>query len=293
MSGTLDPVALNEWIVCGWIGQLVEGQTHRTRVLGHPIEVARTADEHTVTQGGDTPRVLPVQIKFGCIFTCLGVPGRPLPDIPEFDELDRVVACCGSVGVHTSPYRIIENFIDMAHFSFIHTGVLGTAEATEVQSYKAEHRKDIDEVWATDCLYVQPLVPHSPLRGEEPPEIKQTLRNYRIMSPFSAALFKAGERDPSRNNVTAMFIQPVDETNCLCYNVMAFVGPPSIRPHIVAFQQAVFLQDRIVLENQVPALLPLDPTHELPTKADASSIAFRRWLKAMDIRFGILERTAA
>ena len=50
-------------------------------------------------------------------------------------------------------------------------------------------------------------------------------------------------------------------------------------PTLVAFQQLIFLQDRIILENQRPRLLPLDPRAEIPTRADISSVAYRRWLK--------------
>jgi len=50
------------------------------------------------------------------------------------------------------------------------------------------------------------------------------------------------------------------------------------------------MQDRRILENQRPALLPLDPAYEMPMRADASSMAYRRWLKGMGMQFGILEK---
>lgn len=43
----------------------------------------------------------------------------------------------------------------------------------------------------------------------------------------------------------------------------------------------------MILENQVPRKLPLDPRWELPTRADASSIAYRRWLKANELQWGV------
>jgi phenylpropionate dioxygenase-like ring-hydroxylating dioxygenase large terminal subunit len=46
------------------------------------------------------------------------------------------------------------------------------------------------------------------------------------------------------------------------------------------------LQDRIILENQRPVLLPLEPRLETPTRADASSIAYRRWLKEKGLTYG-------
>jgi phenylpropionate dioxygenase-like ring-hydroxylating dioxygenase large terminal subunit len=62
---------------------------------------------------------------------------------------------------------------------------------------------------------------------------------------------------------------------------------------LVAFQQLIFLQDRIILENQRPRLLPLDPRAEIPTRADISSVAYRRWLKEKGLRYGTAEGAGA
>jgi phenylpropionate dioxygenase-like ring-hydroxylating dioxygenase large terminal subunit len=48
----------------------------------------------------------------------------------------------------------------------------------------------------------------------------------------------------------------------------------------------IFMQDRIIVENQRPLALPLEPRLEIPTRADGSSIAYRRWLKEKGLRFG-------
>jgi hypothetical protein len=44
--------------------------------------------------------------------------------------------------------------------------------------------------------------------------------------------------------------------------------------------------------NQRPTLLPLEPRAEIPTRADASSIAYRRWLKEKGITYGTNVRAA-
>ena len=67
------------------------------------------------------------------------------------------------------------------------------------------------------------------------------------------------------------------------------VTPPT---DLVRFQQLIFLQDRIILENQRPRLLPLDPRQEIPTRADIMSVAYRRWLKEKGVTFGTAERAA-
>lgn len=291
MPVTNDKIALNEWVACGWPDKVAVGGSYRTVVLGQDIEVRRKAADAfeivELDEEGRPGRQLPVEQRYCCIFTTLGQPTRPLPAIPEFDEPDRRIIGCGSVGVHTSPYRIIENFLDMAHFSFVHTDILGAADRTEVLAYKTEHRKDVDEIWAIDCQFFQPAASRASTGGQ------MTRYAYRVMSPFSVMLYKNVFGDPTRNDAICLFVQPMAETECLAYMPMALVDEQSTSAAIIDFQQTIFLQDRIILENQRPALLPLDPTFELPTRADASSIAFRRWLKAQNLQFGIYEKRAA
>ncbi len=291
MAATTDPVVRNEWIACGWQGQIAPGAHRDTLVLGQPVRVSRTGEaDYAVAEldaDGNPGRALPVQVRYCCVFTTLGTPTRPLPEIAEFAEPDRIVTGCGSVGVNTSPYRIVENFLDMAHFSFIHVDTLGATDRTEVLAYRTEHRKDVDEIWAVDCTFFQPAASKAAKGGQ------MTQYQYRIMSPFSVMLYKNTNVDPSRNDAICVFIQPLTETSCQAYMPLAIFDPENHPADVIDFQQGIFLQDRVILENQRPALLPLDPTYELPTRADASSIAYRRWLKAMGISFGIYERQAA
>lgn len=290
MTITTDAVALSEWIACGWPGKVPVGGHWDTVVLGQSIRVTRTAEDyeiHTLDGSGRPGRQLPVQNRYCCIFTLLGEPKRPLPSIPEFDEPDRRLIGCGNVGVNTSPYRMIENFLDMAHFPFVHTDILGAEERTEVITHKVEHRKDVDEIWATDCQFFQPAASKAATGGQ------MTEYVYRVMSPFSIMLYKNVHGDPTRNDAICMFVQPKGEAQCLAYMPMALVDEVSTTESIIDFQQTIFLQDRVILENQRPALMPLAPAAEIPTKADVGSITFRRWLKQMGISFGIYEKEAA
>lgn len=291
MARTTDSVALNEWFAVGWPEQTAVGVNRRTRLLGQEIEVTRTGpsafEVHEVDAQGRRGRALPVTLRYELIFTTLGTPTRPIPEIAEFAESDRIITGCGRVGVHASPYRVIENFLDMAHFPFVHLGTLGGQEHTEVVSYRTEHRKEVDEIWAVNCQFYQPGSSAKSSGGQI------SHYEYRVMSPFSATLYKTVYDQPDRMDAIGLFVQPLDETDCLCYMQLALVDSENSVDFVINFQQGIFLQDRVILENQRPALLPLDPTFELPTRADAVSIAYRRWLKAMDLRFGILERQAA
>jgi hypothetical protein len=87
--------------------------------------------------------------------------------------------------------------------------------------------------------------------------------------------------------VIGIFVQPLSEELCDVWPWMALYDDVSPQAELIAFQQMIFLQDRSILENQIPRLLPLDPGMEIPTQADLTSIAYRRWLKKRGLMPGL------
>jgi phenylpropionate dioxygenase-like ring-hydroxylating dioxygenase large terminal subunit len=49
----------------------------------------------------------------------------------------------------------------------------------------------------------------------------------------------------------------------------------------------IFEQDRAIVESQRPELLPLDLQSELHLRSDRVAIAYRQWLRALGVRFGV------
>ncbi|MGI9622074.1 MAG: aromatic ring-hydroxylating dioxygenase subunit alpha, partial [Acidimicrobiales bacterium] len=54
----------------------------------------------------------------------------------------------------------------------------------------------------------------------------------------------------------------------------------------LAYIDEIVYQDLPVVESQRPELLPLDPKAEFHVKADATAIAYRRWLRELGLTFG-------
>nr|WP_318031713.1 hypothetical protein [Rhizobium ruizarguesonis] len=91
---------------------------------------------------------------------------------------------------------------------------------------------------------------------------------------------------PSEWDVITLFVQPLAEDLCDVWPWMALFDDETAMTDLIHFQQTIFLQDRSILENQIPRLLPLDPGMEIPTRADLTSIAYRRWLKRHNYTYG-------
>ncbi|GBQ26776.1 vanillate O-demethylase oxygenase [Gluconacetobacter azotocaptans DSM 13594] len=274
-----DRAVLDCWHPIGFLDGIGAHRTH-TRLLGVDLTARRHRDGAIVVGAAGRSDPLPVAERYGCLWTSLGTPPAAPLSIPDADEPDRRLVCCGSVEVHASGLRVIENFLDIAHFPFVHTGILGAEPQTEVARYHTEIRRDVDEVWATECRFHQPQAAHSSHTGVEAQYV------YRVASPFVTLLYKSCPNDPVRPDVIALFVQPTAPDRCRAHPVMFLIDDVSPQADLIQFQQRIFLQDRIILENQRPRLLPLDPRAEIPTRADSLSVAYRRWLKEKQVRYG-------
>lgn len=252
-----------------------------TLLLGQPVSIVRHALNEIQVWWG--PRRIACRVRYGYVWTSLLADDTKCDSIPEIEEAEepgRRLICCGSIFVAASGLRVVENFLDMAHFPFVHTGILGAEPHTEVGRYAVETRCEEREIWATKCRFFQPKAALSAEKGI------MTDYTYRVAAPFSTLLYKTCPNDPAQKDIIALFVQPMTEGTCRTHPIMFLINDESEQDALVEFQQMIFLQDRTILENQRPVLMPLDVTSEIPTPADRVSVAYRRWLKAQGVRFG-------
>ena len=262
----------NEWFPVAMATQ----PERETMLLGQPLRVFRRG---TVIAAEAEGRALPVQIAYGHVWVSLGAPGALFP-IPEAAQPGRRLVDVGVVRVKCSPLRAVENFLDIAHFPFVHTDILGAEPHTEVYKYDVQIRDEVDEVWATKVRFYQPQAAKSAEGGIE------TEYMYRVPHPTCSVLYKTSPPMPGEWDVIAIFVQPLTEELCDVWPWMALFDDDTPMAGLIQFQQMIFLQDRSILENQIPRRLPLDPGMETPTRADLTSIAYRRWLKRRGFTYG-------
>jgi len=286
MTRTTDRVALDQWYAIETSSE-VTAAGKRTRLLGQDLVVRRredgTPEVRPLDEDGTPGAALPVRERYECLWTTLGNPAREIFPIAEADEDDRRVVVCGWVKMRASGLRVVENFLDMAHFPFVHTDILGAEPHTEVPQYRSEIRRDVDEVWATNCTFFQPRIAATESEGA------MVHLTYRVPTPFVVMLYRVCPTSPNRLDAIALFIQPIEEDLCRAQPVMYLVDSVSTQTSLLKFEQVIFLQDRIIVENQRPVLMPLEPRAEIPTRADSSSVAYRRWLKEKGLVYGTAE----
>lgn len=206
------------------------------------------------------------------------------PHLPAFPaEADHRLHKLNTVAydVATSAPRIIENFLDMAHFSFVHEGWLGDAQHTEVPAYdvqvSAQHG-----VHATGCQAWQPQSNVAASGGA------WVAYDYAVPAPGAAVLSKQPQGQQDWRESIALFICPVDEERSRVWFRLAVPPGAAADDELRAFQHTIFTQDQPVLESQQPRRLPLTDTvaREVHSSADRSSAAYRRYLRLISLQFG-------
>jgi phenylpropionate dioxygenase-like ring-hydroxylating dioxygenase large terminal subunit len=219
-----------------------------------------------------------VQEKYGLIWVCLGEPEQDLPDFPEENLPDFKKVLAGPYGpVNACATRVVENFLDVAHFPFIHEGILGDEDQPEIPEYQVETGND--GITAANIRVYQP----DPYGTGQGGWVKYI---YQVQRPLSAYLAKDGENGDRLSILLA--ITPVDEYTTIAWFYLALNDPqPPSDADMIGFQSKIFKQDVAVVSSQRPQKLPLDLQEELHMRRDRTSIAYRRWLKDKGLVFGV------
>ena len=202
---------------------------------------------------------------------------------------------CGPYDVSASAPRIVENFLDMAHFGFVHEGLLGSRANTAIADYNVTTTPH--GLLATQCRAWQP---QSNVHSTAPAQVEYT---YEVTGPYTAVLTKVPEPSAAPASVTvaaseaagassyresiALFICPITPETSRVWFRLAVADFESPDQKLRDFQHTIFTQDQPVLESQSPKRLPLDIRAELHTAADKASAAYRRHLQQLGITFGV------
>lgn len=172
---------------------------------------------------------------------------------------------------------LIDNFLDMAHFPFLHAATIGAEEEAEVPPPSIER----------DGLAMTVRSSHRFPNREDPevlagrrPLLQTRHVTYRYTAPFSATL-RIDYEEAGGSNVIGFFVQPVDEETCTVHTSIARDDIDHDAERLaaaIAFEEGVVAEDLDLQRRFVDLTLPLDPTAEVHTRADRATVEMRRIL---------------
>ncbi len=179
--------------------------------------------------------------------------------------------------VRASAGLLADNFLDMAHFPFIHAGTFGADGAREVPNYRVTRTG-----YSFEATYE-----HEFAHREDPgvaaglrPLVQRRRLTYRYTAPFHLEL-AIEFLDAGGSNVIGFFLTPVDDETVRIYSSLwrdDLDGSIERMREAIEFEVAVINED-LWLQTRMEVLsIPLNITSEVHTRADRTTVELRRIL---------------
>jgi len=245
-----------------------------------PCEVTLLGQVYRVAQTVD-PQPYGVQERWGLIWIAPEQPRTELFAEADADDAAYVGAWLPPARTPASAAVVADNFLDVAHFPFVHAKTFGAAEEKLVPRYDVTVEPDgcrsVQEQWFDN--------PEDPAvaRGERP--LRQRRRaTYVHRAPFQL-LLRLEELDAGAVKTILFFAQPETLTSTRIYTKMllhgiggvADPGPDAVASE-VAFEEAVLAEDLELQHKMRLPGLPLILRDELHVRADLLGVTLRRTL---------------
>jgi phenylpropionate dioxygenase-like ring-hydroxylating dioxygenase large terminal subunit len=289
--GNLDPALEHAWHPVALSGELHEGGYVQARLLGRTWTVHRRDGELDAE-----PPAWGVTERHGVIWVAPAEPRDELLDVPETTD-HRFTAAWLPPARSVSPAGpLADNFLDVAHFPFVHAATFGATDEKEVPVYEVTAEpggfSSVQEQWFDN--------PEDPgvARGERP--LRQRRRaTYRYRAPFQL-LLRLEELDSGAVKTILFLLQPEDADSTRIYTCLllhgiggATVVPKDVVAAEVAFEEAVLAEDIAQQAAMASMGLPLLLRDELHVRADRLGVALRRALADLAADCAAADQAAA
>jgi len=262
-----DPALRHAWHPVALAGELPCDVT----LLGQVYRVADTVD----------PEPYGVQERWGLIWIAPEEPKTELFADADADDAAYVGAWLPPVRTPASAGVVADNFLDVAHFPFVHAKTFGAAEEKLVPRYEVTVEPDgcrsVQEQWFDN--------PEDPAVGTGERPLRQRRRaTYVHRAPFQL-LLRLEELDAGAVKTILFFAQPETRFSTRIYTKMllhgiggvADPGPDAVARE-VAFEEAVLAEDLDLQRKMRLPGLPLVLRDELHVRADLLGVTLRRTL---------------
>lgn len=209
---------------------------------------------------------------YGLVWVCLGEPATPLPLIaqdvdPSFRRINTGVEPWA-----VSTPRMVDNFMDISHFPWVHLGTFGGAQDPRVPKLDLEPLDDHFFGYRYEVEAANPDEAVATSGSDEPVVHRQMSTGFAL--PF---LVRSTIRyEDGLEHILLLCSTPVDDVHSLfTFVVWRNDDFSTDAEEIIAFDREIGAEDRAMLE-QVPGTMPLDRTGLVSVQSDKPSVEWRR-----------------
>ena len=242
---------------------------------GRCVRVPSAADGVPVPPRAHLPALHAVE-RYGLVWVC---PGQPVAGIPEI-AADRDPAYRRiNTGVdrwQVSATRMADNFLDISHFPYVHTGTFGIEANVQVPKIEMT---ELD----ADFVGYEYEVEVDNSRGAKTSGIDTAVLTRRMTTGFNLPFTVRStiHYETGLDHVILLCSTPIDDVTSYFSFVVWRNDDHSVpAEEVIAFDRAIGAEDKRMLER-VPGVLPLDQTATVSVQADKASVEWRRRLAAL------------
>ncbi len=215
--------------------------------------------------------------RYGLVWLCPGTPSRPIPAMAwETDPAYRRI----NSGVEvwsTAATRMTDNFLDISHFPYVHTGTFGIAANTQVPTFQIGSLDD-----GLRRLRVRGRGGQRRRRRRRGVGAGRRRHHGRMTTGFALPFTVRStiHYETGLDHIILLCSTPLDETRSY-FTFVIWRNDDHTVPaeEVIAFDRAIGAEDRRMLER-IPGVLPLDLTATVSVQADRASVEWRRRLAA-------------
>lgn len=233
-----------------------------------------------------------VEERYGLVWLAPDEPVEPISEFPEWTTGEYDTASTAPRRTPVSAGQLVDNFLDAAHFPYVHAQTFGVEESAEVHDSGV-----VRDGWRIrtqfDTWYRNlddPLVASGEHDAVQPQELLKigsasTTIRLRLHFPVTGA------------TLAILFVcQPETTTSTRVYKLIArndFAGDVERMAACVKEEDVILDEDLAILERYTEMVLHLDSRVELHTKADRLSLGWRRLMADLLAAAGPGPRQAA
>lgn len=211
------------------------------------------------------------EVRYGLVWVCLGEPTSEIPDIPQ--EADSKFRRINNPVDHwkVSATRMTDNFLDIAHFPYVHTGTFGNSQRMGVEKIDLEDLPNGFHGYEYSVVAENP--PSAGLSsGQSTGDVSRTMTTGFCL-PF--AVRSTIKYDTGLEHIILLVSTPMDDLNSYFTFVIWRNDDFSVSSEdTVLFDRSIGEEDRVMLEK-IPGVLPFEYGALANSQADKPSTAWR------------------
>ena len=215
--------------------------------------------------------------KYGLIWLCPGKPLKPLFELeeeldPSFRRINTEVQKW-----EVAATRMVDNFLDITHFPYVHAGTFGAGQETKVPNITLEYLDEDFFGYRYDILAANPEEAKSTSGSNEESVERSMSSGFNLpLTVRSTIAYKSG-----LEHIILLLSTPIDETSSYFTFVIwrndDFTVPAD---EVISFDRAIGEEDRVMLEK-LSGVMPLDRTALVNVQSDKATVEWRRQLSKL------------